>query len=83
MNEYLLQLRAVNAARKDRGCTFTDTPGRDYVVLKSRLRSHLACLREDAADPALSALQRLALVRDRARRIQPIRQALAIQRRPS
>lgn len=35
------------------------------TLLKSRLAYHLACLRENATDPDLSALERLALVRDR------------------
>lgn len=42
------------------------------VLLESRLAYHLRCLREDATDPTLSALDRLALVRDRARRIREI-----------
>lgn len=43
------------------------------VLLVSRLAYHLACLREDATDPARSSLERLALVRDRAGRIREIR----------
>jgi hypothetical protein len=46
------------------------------ALLESRLRYHLRCLREDATDPTMSAVERLALVRDRARRIREIRQDL-------
>jgi hypothetical protein len=46
------------------------------VLLESRLTYHLRCLREDATDPALSALERLALVRDRAARIREIEREL-------
>lgn len=45
-------------------------------LLESRLRYHLRCLREDATDPTMTALERLALVQDRAVRIRGIRQAL-------
>ncbi len=45
-------------------------------LLEFRLAYHLRCLREDATDPAASPLERLALVRDRAARIQEIRRAL-------
>ncbi len=41
-------------------------------VLRSRLAYHLRCLEEDATDPELSQLERLALVRDRARRIREV-----------
>ena len=34
------------------------------ILLESRLAYHHRCLREDATDPAMSALERLALVRD-------------------
>jgi hypothetical protein len=37
-------------------------------LLESRIAYHLRCLREDATDPAMTALERLALVRDRAPR---------------
>ncbi|MGD0265791.1 MAG: hypothetical protein ABSD47_12685 [Candidatus Methylomirabilota bacterium] len=47
------------------------TPKR--ALLESRLTYHLRCLREDATDPELTALERLALVRDRAARIREIR----------
>jgi hypothetical protein len=47
------------------------------ALLESRLRYHLRCLREDAADPEMSALERVALVRDRATRIREIRRILA------
>jgi len=53
------------------------------VLLESRLAYHLRCLREDATDPELTDLERLALVRDRARRIREIRQTLENLRRPS
>lgn len=46
------------------------------AVLKARLTYHLACLREDATDPAMSALERLTLVRDRAARLREIRREL-------
>lgn len=46
------------------------------VLLESRLAYHLRCLREDAADPAMTSLERLALVRDRTRRIREVRQEL-------
>jgi hypothetical protein len=48
----------------------TTRPSRkESVFLESRLRYHLRCLREDATDPELTALEQLALVRDRAARI--------------
>ena len=47
------------------------------ALLESRLRYHLRCLREDATDPDLSSLERLALVWDRARCIRDIRRNLA------
>ncbi len=43
---------------------------------ESRLAYHLACLRQDATDPERSTLERLALVRDRGRRIREIRNEL-------
>ncbi len=46
------------------------------AVLESRLRYHHRCLREDATDPEMSPLERLALVRDRTKRIREIRQYL-------
>ena len=46
------------------------------ILLESRLRYHLGCLREDATDPALTSLERLVLVRDRTKRIREIRQCL-------
>jgi|GEM_PF-1338058 hypothetical protein len=49
------------------GCEERGTQARP--LLASRLAYHLRCLREDATDPAMSSLERLALVRDRARRI--------------
>jgi hypothetical protein len=54
----------------------TSTPQAQRIVLESSLRYHLRCLREDATNPDLPALERLALVRDQARRIREIRQAL-------
>jgi hypothetical protein len=44
----------------------------DRTLLESRLRYHYRCLREDATDPEMTSLERLALVRDRAKRIQEI-----------
>jgi hypothetical protein len=44
--------------------------------LESRLAYHLRCLREDATDPDISPIERLALVRDRAARIREIRREL-------
>ncbi len=46
------------------------------TLLESRLACHLAYLREDATDPELSSLERLALVRDRGVRAREIRVAL-------
>ncbi len=45
-------------------------------LLDARLRYHLRCLREDATDPEISPVERLALVRDRAERIREIRREL-------
>jgi hypothetical protein len=45
-------------------------------LLESRLSYHLRCLREDATDPTMSNLERLAVVRDRARRLREIRREL-------
>jgi hypothetical protein len=50
---------------------------KERALLESRLAYHLRCLREDATDPAMTTVERLALVRDRARRIREIRQELA------
>ena len=47
------------------------------ILLKSRLAYHLRCLPDDVTDPEMTALERLALVRDRARRIREIRMELA------
>jgi|GEM_PF-1306061 hypothetical protein len=44
-----------------------------HTFLESRLAYRLRCLREDATDPELTSLERLALVRDRAARIREIR----------
>lgn len=46
------------------------------ALLASRLRYHLRCLREDATDPQMSSLERLALVWDCVRRIRGIRETL-------
>ncbi len=45
-------------------------------LLASRLRYHYRCLREDATDPDLTSLERLALVQDRAKRIREIQREL-------
>jgi len=44
------------------------------TLLESRPQCHIRCLREDAVDPALSNLDRLALVNNPARRIREIGQ---------
>lgn len=46
------------------------------AMLQGRLAYHLRLLREDASDPALTSLERLALIRDRAKRIREIRREL-------
>jgi hypothetical protein len=46
------------------------------ILLESRLRYHLRCLREDATDPEMTTMERLMLVRDRARRIREIRREM-------
>ena len=51
-------------------------PEENVDSLKSRLAYHLHRLGEDATDPELLAVERLALVRDRARRIRAIRAEL-------
>ncbi|MFI5342399.1 MAG: hypothetical protein ACHQ7N_21515 [Candidatus Methylomirabilales bacterium] len=51
-----------------------DSPRR--ALLSSRLAYHHRCLPEDATDPDLTALERLALVRERARRMREIRNEL-------
>lgn len=51
-------------------------PRKRRVLLASRLAYHLRYLREDATDPERSSLERLTLVRDRARRIREIRREL-------
>jgi hypothetical protein len=45
-------------------------------MLQGRLAYHLACLREDTTDPELITPERLALIRDRARRMREIRETL-------
>jgi hypothetical protein len=52
------------------------TPRAQRILLESRLAYHLRFLREDATDPDLTDLERLALVRDRAARIREIRREL-------
>ncbi len=47
------------------------------TLLKSRLRYHLRCLKEDATDPDLTVLERLTLVRDRVARMQEIERELS------
>jgi len=44
------------------------------ALLESPLTYHLRCLREDATDPEMTCLERLALVRDRVGRIREIRE---------
>jgi len=51
----------------------TSTSQAHRILLESRLLYHLRCLREDATDPTLSPLERMAVVQDRARRIREIR----------
>ena len=48
----------------------------EAALLESRLAHHLGCLREDPADPVMTTLERLAVVRDRVKRIREIRQEL-------
>ncbi len=50
---------------------------KDRADLEPRLTYHLCCLREDATDPNIPAVERLALVRDRAKRIREIRLEIA------
>lgn len=47
-----------------------------YMLLESRLAYHLRCLQEDATDPTMTNLERLALVWDRTARIREIRREL-------
>ena len=49
-------------------------------LLESRLAYHHRCLREDATDPKLPALERLALERDREARVQAVRWSLIVAR---
>jgi len=51
-------------------------PDQDASLRESRLAYHLRCLAEDATDPEVSSVERLALVRERVRRIREIRQEL-------
>ncbi len=50
----------------------TSQDNTERILLESRLRSHLRCPEEDATNPDLSQLDRLALVRERAKRIREI-----------
>jgi hypothetical protein len=45
-------------------------------LLASRLAYQFRCLREDAMDPEMTSLERLALVRDRTARIRESREEL-------
>ncbi len=56
----------------------TSTPHEHRKFLERRLRYHLCCLRRDATDPEMSAPGRLALVRDRSRRIKGIPEELKV-----
>jgi hypothetical protein len=47
-------------------------------LLRDRLAYHPPCLREDSTDPEMTTLERLALVRDRPRRIQEIWRQLQV-----
>jgi hypothetical protein len=51
----------------------TDT---NHALVEARLASHLPCLREDTTNPVPPAVERLASVRDRAKRIGEIRERL-------
>ena len=53
---------------------------KDRAVLEDRLTYHLRCLSEDATHPDFTPLERLDLVRDRARRIREIREQLTAAR---
>ncbi len=69
----------VNPEGKSKGTTSKKGRSREEAaLLESRLAYHLRCLREDSTDSALSALERLALVRDRAACIREIRRKLEI-----
>jgi hypothetical protein len=46
------------------------------ILLESRLAYHLRCLREDATNPDLTAVERLTLVRGRAVRMREIEREL-------
>jgi hypothetical protein len=64
------------------GTTTGDRIVRDASsILESRLRYYLRCLREDATDPSLTALERLALVRGRAARMREIERELDAMRK--
>jgi len=56
--------------------TMTRPPSTRRALLELRLAYHLRCLREDDTDPALTRMERLALVRDWVRRIWKTRQEL-------
>ncbi len=57
----------------EEGSSDTD---RALALLESRLAYHLRCLKEDATDPDLTALERLTLVRDRVMRMREIEREL-------
>jgi hypothetical protein len=48
----------------------------DASLFKSRLAYHLRCLAEAATDPDMSSVERLAVVRGRAKKIREIRHML-------
>ncbi len=52
------------------------TPQAQRRLLKSRLAYHHRCLREDATDPDLTSVERLALVLDRAKWVREIQREL-------
>ncbi len=52
------------------------SPHAQRLLLRSRLRYHHRCLREDATDPDLTTLERLTLVRDRVTRMREIEREL-------
>ncbi len=58
--------------------TATRHRDKDRTLVEPRLAYHLRCLCEDATDPEMSSLERLALVRDRAVRMRVIEQELEV-----
>jgi hypothetical protein len=68
--------------RNRANCQATSVPS-PQSLLESRLAYHLRCSAEDAIDPELPSVERLALVPDRARRMREIRRELvALARTP-